>query len=75
MLRQQKGIEIPGFRKGSRTFGKLAVYKCMMNGIPGAIVFPERSQHGLQVLEVVSPYNLRKKLKLDDGSKLRVEVV
>ena len=75
VLRQQKGIEIPGFKKGNRTFGKLSIYKCIMSGVPGAIVFPERSQHGLQVLEVVSPFNLRKKLKIDDGSKLRVEVV
>lgn len=75
MLRQQKGIEIPGFRKGNRTFGKLAVYRCIMSGVPGAIVFPERSQHGLQVLEIVSPVNLRQKLKLSDGSKLQVEVV
>ena len=75
MLRQQKPIEIPGFKKGNRTFGKLATYKCMINGMPGAIVFPERSQHGLHVLELVSPLHLRKKLGIEDGGKLQVEVV
>jgi CTP-dependent riboflavin kinase len=39
------------------------------------VVFPENSRHGLQVLEVISPFNLRKKLSLSDGSKLGVEIV
>lgn len=75
ILRQQKGIELTGFRKANRTFGKVMAYKCVVNGIPGAIVFPERSQHGLQVLEIVSPAHLRKKLKVADGSRMRVEVI
>lgn len=75
LLRQQKPIELSGFKKGNRTFGKLAAYKCVMNGAPGALVFPERSQHGLQVLEIVSPFNLRKKLGLADGALVRAEIV
>jgi len=75
MLRQQKAIEIPGFKKGNRTFGKLAVYKCVIKGTPAALVFPERSQHGLQVLEIVSPLQLRKKFNFVDGANVQVEVV
>ncbi|MCX6772508.1 MAG: CTP-dependent riboflavin kinase [Candidatus Micrarchaeota archaeon] len=75
MLRQQKAIEIPGFKKGNRTFGKLAVYKCVIKGTPAALVFPERSQHGLQVLEIVSPLQLRKKFNFIDGANVQVEVV
>ncbi len=75
ILRQQKPIEMHGFRKGNRTFGKLACYRCVVSGIPCAIVFPERSIHGLQVLEIASPFNLRKKLSLSDGSKIAVEAV
>ncbi|MCX8175216.1 MAG: CTP-dependent riboflavin kinase [Candidatus Micrarchaeota archaeon] len=74
-LRLQKPIEIDGFKKGNRTFGKIAAYRCTINGLPGAIVFPERSLHGLQVLEVVSEHNLKRKLGIDEGASVRIEVV
>ena len=74
-LRQQTPIEIPGFKKGNRTFGKIDTYRCVLGGIPCAIVFPERSVHGLKVLEIISAFNLRKKLNLSDDSKVSVEVV
>jgi riboflavin kinase, archaea type len=74
-LREQVPIEIPGFRKGGKTFGKIACYKCVVNGAAGAIVFPENSQHGLSVIEVVSPFQLRKKLTLSDGSRVTIELV
>lgn len=75
MLRQQKPVVVPGFKKDGRTFGKIECYRCAISGIPCALVFPERSLHGLQVLEVISPVGLRKKLDLKDGSKVHVEVV
>jgi riboflavin kinase len=75
ILREQKAVEIPGFRKGSRRFGKIDAYRCVIGGLPGAIIFPEMSQHGLQMLEVISPVNLRKSLGLQDGSVISVEVV
>ncbi len=75
LLRQQKPIMVNGFRKGGRTFGKIETYRCALSGIPCAIVFPERSVHGLRVLEIISQFNLRKKLGLADGSKVVVEVV
>ena len=73
-LREQKAIVIDGFKDGKRSFGKIAAYRCAINGIPAAVVFPEMSVHGLQVLEIIAPYNLRKKLSLSDGSAVKVEV-
>ncbi|VVC01759.1 Riboflavin kinase [uncultured archaeon] len=73
-LREEKPIEIPGFSKGKRKFGKIAAYKCMIGGLPGAIVFPDYSQHGLQTLEIISSFNLRKELKLEDGAIVPVEI-
>ncbi len=74
-LRQQKPIAIKGFKKGKRTFGSISAYKCAISGVPCAIVFPERSSHGLHMLEIISKFNLRKKLSLSDGKKVLVEVV
>ena len=74
-LREQKSILVPGFTKGKATFGKIDCYRCVVNGLPGAVIFPEMSVHGLQVIEIISPFNLRKKLSLSDGSKVTVEIV
>jgi riboflavin kinase, archaea type len=74
-LREQVPILVPGFSRGKTSFGKIDCYRCMINGLPGAVIFPEMSVHGLQVIEVISPFNLRKKLGLSDGSKLTVEMV
>lgn len=74
-LREQKPILVPGFAKGKATFGKIDCYRCMIGGLPGAVIFPQMSVHGLQVLEVISPFNLREKLSLSDGSKVTVEMV
>ncbi len=74
-LRERAPILVPGFTKGKATFGKIDCYRCVINGLPGAVIFPEMSVHGLQVIEVISPFNLRKKLSLSDGSKVDVEMV
>ena len=74
-LREQSPIVVPGFKRGKASFGKIDCYRCMISGLPGAVIFPEMSVHGLQVLEVISPFNLRKKLTLADGSRVAVEMV
>lgn len=74
LLREQKPIIINGFRGGERSFGTIRAYRCSINGVPAVIIFPERSVHGLQTLELVAPYNLRKKLGVADGSPVKVEV-
>ncbi len=73
-LREQKPIVVEGFKDGKRSFGKIDTYRCAINGMPAAVIFPEMSVHGLQVLEIVAPYNLRKKLNLADGNEVKVEV-
>lgn len=74
-LRMQKGIEIEGFKKGHNMYGRVIAYPCAVGGIPGAIVFPELSSHGLQVLEIIAPVNLMKKLKLSESDKVQVVVI
>jgi len=75
LLREQKPILINGFKSNGRSFGKIGAYRCSISGAPAAIVFPERSIHGLQMLEIIAPVNLRKKLNLADGTEVKVEVV
>ncbi len=71
-LRTAKPIIIEGFGNGSRRFGSLAAYKAKIFGEPAAIIFPEMSHHGLDVIELISPDNLRRRYKLAMGSGLQV---
>ncbi len=73
-LREHHPIMIKGFRQGGRSFGPVELYPCSIGGYEGALIFPFRSHHGLRVLEIISPYDLAKKLDITKGSKIKVEV-
>lgn len=69
-------IEIEGFEDESRTFGPAKCYHAVVNNkVKGAVVFAMRSHYGTAILEVIAPTFLRGRLKLKDGSKVRVEVL
>ena len=74
-LRETPPVKISGFRMGGRTFGPIDAYKCKVGAENGAIIFPIRNHHPLNVLEVVAPSNLRKALSLSTGAKLEVEAI
>ena len=73
-IKKMDGILIEGFVKNNRVYGSLKCFKCMINGIEGSIIIPERSHYGSEILELISPFKLRKKLNLKNGSKIDVEV-
>ena len=73
LLRNHSGIAIDEFKTENRTFGSVICYKATVNGCEGAIVLPKRS-HYSTVLEVISPYRLREKLRVDDGDDVEVVV-
>lgn len=73
-LSVMKGIEIPGFKKDERTFGSVKCFPSKILGVKGAVIIPERSHYGPEVLEVISSFNLRKKLKLTNGSRVKIEL-
>lgn len=69
------GIEIHGFSNEKRTYGGAKCFKAKVNDtVEGAALIIERSHYGDDVLEVISPYNLRKEFKLKDGDKVSVKV-
>jgi riboflavin kinase len=55
--------------------GSLKCFPCLINGAHGAIAIPERTHHGPEVLEIISPFNLRDRLGLKDGDCVKVEVI
>ena len=74
-LKRIDDLEIEGFKKDERIFGSIKCFKCKINGIEGSIIIPERSHYGSEILEIISPFELRKKLNLKNNDDVVVKVV
>lgn len=68
-----RGIEVPGFNDGKRTYGPVKCFRAKIEGDhPGAVLAIERTHYDSTVLEVIAPINLRKALGLRDGDECSV---
>lgn len=74
-LKRMNGIEINGFKKGNRIFGSIKCFNCEINGIKASIIIPERTHYDSSILEIISPYELRKKLNLKNGDEVIVRLI
>ncbi|MEM2904652.1 MAG: DUF120 domain-containing protein [Candidatus Bathyarchaeia archaeon] len=73
--RMRPGIEIREFTAGDRRFGSGKCILVTVNGaVKGAIVFPQRTHYGPDVVELIASVNLREALSLRDGDEVSVEV-
>lgn len=73
-LRESEGIFLPGFQWKKRSFGGIFVYPCNIHGITGAILRPIRTHHGEDILELVAPVSIRKKLRKKAGDWVEVQI-
>jgi len=74
-LSKPDGILIEGFTDKKRTYGNVKCFPCTINSnIRGSIIVIERTHHDHSVVELISPIFLRKKLKLNDGDEVSVQV-
>ncbi len=72
-LKFLKGIEVPAFQDLRRTYGPVKCFRAeVKDEIPAALLAIERTHYDSSVLEVISPVNLRKALKLNDGDECTV---
>jgi len=70
-----QGVEVSGFRDRSRTYGPVKCFKALVGArCRGAVLAIERTHYDSSVLEVISPVNLRKALRLKDGDECSVTV-
>lgn len=80
-MKVEKLPSFTGFKKfriepKEQEFGAVDCYLVKINGeYDGAIVIPEKTKYGKDVLEVVAPVNLREELGLKDGDELVCELV
>ncbi|MDO8340062.1 MAG: DUF120 domain-containing protein [Candidatus Burarchaeum sp.] len=69
------GIRISGFQTPKRVFGDIVSYPVVINErIRGALIVPDRTHYGKDVIELLAKENLRKALKLKDGDIVRVSI-
>lgn len=74
-LEHYSGISIEGFKDEHRTYGGAKCFIAVVNDqVEGAVGFLERTHYDDSVLEVVSPLNIREKLGLKDGDRVKVKV-
>ncbi|TFG11645.1 CTP-dependent riboflavin kinase [Candidatus Thorarchaeota archaeon] len=75
-MKHSPPLVVQGFREEGRTFGDVICYRVLVNGkIEAAIVLAQRTHHGKDILEVIAPMNIRKKLNLKDGDKVELALV
>ncbi len=58
--------------KSFEQYGKINLIKCTIENINCYIIIPEKSRHDNNIIEIISEYNLRKKLKLTDQDNIKV---
>ena len=71
-LSHKNPIRIDGFSKDERTFGGLTCYKAKLKFQRVAIAIPDRTTHGKNIMEVISPINLKESLGIKDGDEVKV---
>ena len=75
-LRQIPAIKLEPFSAEGRTYGYVDCYLATINDqAEGAVVRSERTHHGENIIEIISPFNLREHFVLQDGSSVNVRCV
>lgn len=75
LLRSMNGVFIEGFEDSARSYGPAKCFRATMGDRQrGAALVIERTHYDDTVLELISPANLRRELKLKDGDELSVTV-
>ncbi len=67
-------ILIKGFNAENRTFGNARCLRCFIGDYPCAIVVPGRSHNADDVIELISPVELRKAMNLNTRDRVTVRV-
>ncbi len=68
------GVPISPFRQSGRFFGGAKCFLATINDkVRGAVVIPARSHYGSDIVEVIAPVSLRRRLGLRNGSQVRVQ--
>jgi riboflavin kinase, archaea type len=73
LLATWNGIRIDGFEASGRTFGGATCYPARVSGRSGHLIHPDRTHHR-DVVEIISPENLRETLHVRDSDTVTIEL-
>ena len=73
-LRAITPIRIESFKKNGKAYGGASCYKIKINSIDAAIIVPDLTEHGEDMMEIIAPVNLKSKLKVKDGDTVKIEL-
>ena len=74
LLALRRAIVLEGFTDGERRYGEVLCYPARVKGLEAAVIIPLKTHHPPEIIEVISPFNLRKELNLKDGDPIEVTV-
>ncbi len=70
-----QSFEITGFETEERSFGKIIAFKVLVEGKQqAAIIFPERTVHAKNEIELIAACSLRKKFGLREGNRVSISL-
>jgi riboflavin kinase len=70
-----RGLEIPEHKERDMVLGAVKAFPARIRSLEAALVIPARTIHPRSVVEIISPYNLRRELSLSDGDEVEIEVL
>ncbi len=74
-LEKYTSIRVEGFEDENRTYGGAKCYHAKIEGaLNGTVIMLERTNYDDSVIEMIAPYNIREKLKLNDGDRISLIV-
>ena len=75
-LANLQGTHITGFSDGKRTYGWVRCFACRINGkVDAQLILLERTHHDLSTIELISKFEIRKKLGLKNGSPMSIRIL
>jgi len=74
LIKSTNPIRIESFKKDDKSFGGASCYKAIINGLDGAVIIPDLTEHEEDMIEFIAPVNLKSELKIKDGDKVKIEL-
>lgn len=76
LLEKYSPISINGFDNGTRSFGSVSCWRALVNdSVEAAVILALRTHYGEDVIEIISPNNIRNELRLKDGDEVKITIL
>ena len=72
-LANKESVRIEGFETKKRSYGGINCYMVKINGVDGAIIVPDRTNHNNETVEIIAPMFLREKFNLKDNDEVELQ--